>query len=150
MAYTNSQILSAVLSKFLQPLVQLYGGGWLSSLPAVKMIENKVRAMGIVSQGWSITKEAAPLIEGVSGSVITPILNNQLSKIDDAQLPYIAHSIVDSAIKNGKLELLEGMVEIDESDLKSLKKLLDINLPLPANMEYMVKEEETEVLDGES
>ena len=114
------------------------------------MIENKVRAMGIVSQGWSITKEAAPLIEGVSGSVITPILNNQLSKIDDAQLPYIAHSIVDSAIKNGKLELLEGMVEIDESDLKSLKKLLDINLPLPANMEYMVKEEEAEVSDGES
>lgn len=114
------------------------------------MIENKVKAMGIVSQGWSVTKEAAPLIEGLSGSVIAPILNNQLSRMDDAQIPYIAHSIVDSAIRNGKLELLEGMVEIDESDLRSLKKLLDMNLPLPSDVEYVVKEEGMEVPDGEA
>lgn len=150
MAYTNSQILSAVLSKFLQPLVQLYGGGWLSSLPAVKMLENKVKSIGIVSSNWSLTKEAAPLIEGVSGSVITPLLNRQISKLDDAQVPVIAHSIVDSALKNGRLELFEGVVEIDESDLKELKRLLDINLPLAKVDTYIVKDvEDKEVEDAE-
>lgn len=147
MVYTNSQILSAVLSKFLQPLVQLYGGGWLSSLPAVKMLENKVKSIGIVSANWSFTKEAAPLIEGISGSVITPILNAQISKMDDAQVPVIAHSIVDSALKNGKLELFEGIVEIDESDLKELKRLLDINLPLTKVDAYVVKEVEAKEVD---
>ncbi len=104
--------------------------------------------MGIVSTNWSLTKEAAPLIEGISGSVITPILNAQISKMDDAQVPIIAHSIVDSALKNGKLELFEGVVEIDESDLKDLKRLLDINLPLTKVDTYVVKEVEEKEVDN--
>lgn len=86
-------------------------------------------------------KELSPIVENVSGKLITPILNSYLSKIDDAQLPYMAHSIVDAALKNGKLELLEGMIEFEKSDLEDLKRLLNINLPLKAEDEYMVKEE---------
>lgn len=153
MAYTNSQILSAVLSKFLQPLVQMYGGEKLASLPFVKAIENKARATGFVSGKWSLMKEIAPLMENVSGKLITPVLNGYLSKMDDAQLPYMAHSIVDSAIANGKLELLDGAIEFEKSDLHELKRLLNINLPLKEGDVYEVKEtedinEETEEKDG--
>lgn len=57
MAYSNSQILSAVLTRFLQPVIQMYGGDKFASLPAIKMIENKVKSMGIVSGNWSLMKE---------------------------------------------------------------------------------------------
>lgn len=80
---------------------------------------------------------------------MTPILNSYLSKMDDAQLPYMAHSIVDSALKNGELSLLEGTIEIEEADLKELKRLLNINMPLKTEDVYIVKEtEETEEKNG--
>lgn len=150
MAYSNSQILSAVLSRFLQPLVQMYGGEKLSSLPFVKMLENKAKSSGFVSGGWSLTKELSPIIDNVSGRLITPMLNNYLSKVEDSQLPYMAHSIVDSALVNGKLELLEGAIEFEKADLLELKRLLNINLPLQEDDVYIVKEteEETEVENG--
>lgn len=153
MAYTNSQILSAVLSKFLQPLVQMYGGEKLASLPFVKALENKAKSTGFVSGNWSLMKELSPLLENVSGRLITPVLNSYLSKVDDAQLPYMAHSIVDSAIANGKLELLDGAIEFEKSDLHKLKMLLNINLPLKEGDVYEVKEtedinEETEDKNG--
>lgn len=149
MAYSNSQILSAVLTRFLQPVIQMYGGDKFASLPAIKLIENKVKSMGIVSGNWSLMKELSPLVENVSEKLVTPILNNYLSKMDDVQLPYIAHSIVDSALKNGELSLLEGTIEIEEADLKELKRLLNINLPLKTEDVYIVKEaEEMEEKNG--
>lgn len=149
MVYSNSQILSAVLTRFLQPVIQMYGGDKFASLPAIKLIENKVKSMGIVSGNWSLMKELSPLVENVSEKLVTPILNNYLSKMDDVQLPYIAHSIVDSALKNGELSLLEGTIEIEEADLKELKRLLNINLPLKTEDVYIVKEaEEMEEKNG--
>ena len=149
MVYSNSQILSAVLTRFLQPVIQMYGGDKFASLPAIRVIENKVKSMGIVSGNWSLMKELSPLVENVSGKLVTPILNNYLSKMDDVQLPYIAHSIVDSALKNGELSLLEGTIEIEEADLKELKRLLNINLPLKTEDVYIVKEaEEMEEKNG--
>lgn len=149
MAYTNSQILSAVLSKFLQPVVQMYGGEKLASLPFVKAIENKVKASGFVSGNWSLMKEISPLMENVSGRLITPVLNGYLSKLDDAQLPYMAHSIVDSALSSGKLELLDGAIEFEKSDLTELKRLLNINLPLKEEDVYEVKETEESIKEEE-
>lgn len=149
MAYTNSQILSAVLSKFLQPVVQMYGGEKLVSLPFVKAIENKVKASGFVSGNWSLMKEISPLMENVSGRLITPVLNGYLSKIDDSQIPYMAHSIVDSALSSGKLELLDGAIEFEKSDLTELKRLLNINLPLKEEDVYEVKETEESIKEEE-
>lgn len=150
MAYSNSMILSAVLSKFLQPVLQMYGGERLASVPFVGMIESKVRASGFVSGGWSLMKELSPIVENVSGKLITPMLNSYLSKVDDAQLPYMAHSIVDAALQNGKLELMEGMIEFEKSDLSELKRLLNINLPLKSEDEYIVKEEAGEIIETET
>lgn len=114
------------------------------------MLENKAKASGFVSGSWSLMKELSPIMENVSGRLITPVLNNYLSKMEDSQLPYMAHSIVDSALANGKLELLEGAIEFEKADLMELKRLLNINLPLREEDVYIVKEteEETEVENG--
>nr|UWI17232.1 MAG: hypothetical protein [Bacteriophage sp.] len=141
MPYTNSQILSAIIGKFATPIIQQFGGSKFASIPIVQTIENKVRSIGIVSSSWSLSAELTPLIEGVTGKLAVPIINNYISRIPDEQIPYVAHSVVDTALKNGKLELFEGYLEFEKADLMELKRLLNINLPLPRQEEYAVKTE---------
>lgn len=82
-----------------------------------------------------------PIIGGASDVIIVPMLNKYLSMVDDASLPVMAHGIVDKAIENGELSLAEGFITFEEPDLKKLKRLLELNLPLPADSGYIVKTE---------
>ena len=50
----------------------------------------------------------------------------------------MAHSIVDNALKNGELVLFEGMVVFEESDLRTLKRLLELNLPYDKSEEITI------------
>ena len=50
----------------------------------------------------------------------------------------MAHGLVDKAIQNGGLELMEGRLKFDMNDLRELKNLLDYNLPLQKKEEYEV------------
>jgi hypothetical protein len=136
----NHQILSAVLNKWAQPLVGELVNKGMSSLPFLQALQNKVRSTGWVSPQWSLTAELGGLLEGVSGALVMPMLNNYLSQLDDASIPQMAHSIVDKAIAQGRLTLFEGNVEFDEADLRQLKRLLDLNLPVFNEEIYQVKE----------
>ena len=136
----NHQILSAVLNKWAQPLVGEFVNKGMTSLPFLQALQNKVRSTGWVSPQWSLTAELGGLLEGVSGALVMPMLNNYLSQLDDASIPQMAHAIVDKAIAQGRLTLFEGNVEFDEADLRQLKRLLDLNLPVINEEIYQVKE----------
>lgn len=137
--YTNGQILSAVISNWAQPLIGQVVTGQMSSLPFLGMAENWIKSLGIVSPNYSIMKDLSPIIGGASDVLIIPFLNNFLAQIDDASIPAMAHGIVDKAIDNGELSLAEGFLIIEEPDLKRLKRLLELNLPLTEG--YSVKTE---------
>lgn len=139
--YSNADILSAVINKWAQPLVGTFINGHMQSFPFVQGLQNKVRAMGWVSPNWTLFAELAPLMEGISGNILSPILSRYLSQVDDSSIPKMAHSIVDNALKNGELSLLEGKVIFEESDLKQLKRLLDLNLPYNPEEDIIVKTE---------
>lgn len=141
MAYTNSQILSAVMNKWLQPMVSQLASGRLQSLPFIQAIDNKVRSMGWVSPNWSIVSEFSPMIEPITGSIVEPMLNGYLSRIPDSAIPAMAHNIIDKALENGELSIFEGKITFDRSDLEQLKRLLDYNLPLKKEEAYTVKTE---------
>lgn len=81
------------------------------------------------------------MMEGITGNLITPFLNKYLSQLDDASIPKMAHGIVNNAIVNGELSLLEGKVVFEESDLKALKRLLDLNLPYKTDEDIIIKTE---------
>jgi hypothetical protein len=134
------QILSAVLNKWAQPLVGELVNKGMQSLPMMQALQNKVRSSGWVSPQWSLTAELGGLLEGVSGALVQPVLNSYLSQLDDASLPQMAHAIVDKAIAQGRLSLFEGNVVFDESDLRQLKRLLELNLPVGEDETYQVKE----------
>lgn len=126
---TNAKILGAVLNKWAQPLIGSFLGGHIQSIPFVQGIQNKIRSMGWVSTNWSVMSELSPLMESVTGNLIAPMIEKYLSGIDDASIPKMAHSIVDDALKNGELVFFEGKITFEESDLKQLKRLLELNLP---------------------
>ena len=139
--YTNSQILAAVVSQWMQPLVGSFVTSKIGNIPMLGAAENWVKNLGIVSPNYSIVKDLMPIIGGASDVIIVPILNKYLSMVDDASLPAMAHGIVDKAIENGELSLAEGYLTFEEADLKKLKRLLELNLPLPAEVGYIVKTE---------
>lgn len=137
--YTNSQILSAVISTWAQPLIGSVVAGKVGNIPMLGAAENWVKNLGIVSPNYSIMRDLMPIIGGASDVIIVPFLNKYLAMVDDSSLPAMAHGIVDKAIENGELSLAEGFLTIEEPDLKRLKRLLELNLPLQEENCYIVK-----------
>lgn len=134
----NAYKLSAVLTQWINPVVQQFAAGRMASLPFVQLIENKVKSSGWVSPAWSLASEISPLLNNVSGALVQPLLQRYISSVPDDQLPKMAHRIVDEAIKQGSLSLMEGRVVFEKEDLEELKQLLNYNLPLSQEEEYEV------------
>lgn len=140
--YTNAQILSAVINKWSQPLIKTLLGSKVQSIGFIQALENKVKSSGWVSPNWSMMAELSPIMESVTGSIMAPVLNKYLSMVDDASIPQMAHDIVDEALKQGKLSILEGKIELETEDLIELKNLLNYNLPIKEGQTYKVITEE--------
>ncbi len=148
--YSNRQILAAVLNKWAQPAIRQLAGQRLSSLPGVANVEAKIRQTGCVSPMWNLGSEISPLVQGLSSSIVEPLLVNYLQGVPDDALPQLAHNIVNDAIKNGGLTLFEGAVEFEVEDLEELKKLLRYNLPIAEYKGYEVITEEPKPQGEES
>ena len=129
--YSNAQKLAAVLNKWAQPAIQGLLGTRLGQLPFIANIDAKLRSTGWVSPMWSISKEISPLLDGLSSSLVEPMLARYLQGIPDEAIPELAHKVVEDAIRNGGLSLLEGKVEFETDDLEELRTLLRYNLPVP-------------------
>lgn len=136
--YSNHQILSAVLAKWGQPLVESFTGAKMMQLPLIANIEAKIKSTGWVSPMWSISKELAPVFSGVANTIVEPLLANYLKGVPDELIPQVAHSFVENALKAGGLSLFEGKVEIESEDLEELRTLLRYNLPIKADNNYQV------------
>lgn len=137
----NNKILSAVLAHWLQPMIGTIAVGKMQGIPLFGMAENWIKNLGIVSPSYCIMNDIAPLISGAGEAVIAPMLSRFLAKVDDASLPKIAHAIVDRAIEGEELVLAEGLITFELADLKKLKRLLELNLPLDSECDYVVKTE---------
>ena len=129
--YSNAQKLAAVLNKSAQPAIQGLLGTRLGQLPFIANIDAKLRSTGWVSPMWSISKEISPLLDGLSSSLVEPMLARYLQGIPDEAIPELAHKVVEDAIRNGGLSLFEGKVEFETDDLEELRTLLRYNLPVP-------------------
>ena len=129
--YSNAQKLAAVLNKWAQPAIQGLLGTRLGQLPFIANMDAKLRSTGWVSPMWSISKEISPLLDGLSSSLVEPMLARYLQGIPDEAIPELAHKVVEDAIRNGGLSLFEGKVEFETDDLEELRTLLRYNLPVP-------------------
>lgn len=142
MAYTNREILAAVLTKWGQPAIESIAGGKLMQLPMLANLEAKIRSTGWVSPMWSLAKELSPIMSGLTTQVVTPLLSGYLASIPDEAIPQLAHSVVTNAVNAGGLSLMEGNVIFEKEDLEELQKLLRYNLPIEDKEVYSVRSEE--------
>lgn len=138
-SFSNSHILAAVIVKWAQPAIEQLTSGRMDCLPWVQAITNKVRATGWVSPNWSLSREIAPLTQGMTETIAVPLVENFLKALPDEALPDIAHKFVDSAIQNNDLTLFDGNVAFDKDDMVELKHYLEWNLPVGASPAYTVK-----------
>ena len=138
--HSNVEILSAVVAKWLQPLVATIAASKIDKIPFLANIESKIKSTGWVCPDWSITSELSPFMPSVAQIFIEPALRNAMGNIADDQIPAFAFGLVNTAIENGSLEILDGNVKFDRDDLQRLRRLLELNLPLPAQP-YQVKED---------
>lgn len=139
--YTNRQIVSAVLAKWLEPLASgLLIGNFLKSMPAIQALDNKIRNTGWVSQEWSIARELEPLIGGASSSIITPLIEGLLTSVPDDSLVGMTYGIIDKAYGMGELSILDKKICFDRNDIQRLRELMEKNLPRNDEETYNVIE----------
>lgn len=143
--FSNRQILSAVISRWLQPAINDMASAKLMQLPFLANIEAKVKSTGWVSPMWSMANEVAPLLGGVTTQLVEPMISQYLQGIPDEAIPKMAHQLVENAIAQGQLTLFEGNVVFELCDLEELQKLLKYNLPIKEEECYKVKLNEEEV-----
>lgn len=145
--FSNSAILAAVLAKWAQPAIKQLTSERLDSLPWLNAISTKVKSIGWVPQNWSLGKEIAPLLGGMSEVIVAPMIERYLQSLPDNSIPKVAHTFVDNAIKNGGLDLFDGNVVFEVEDLKELKSYLNWNLPIDKSSVYEVKEGDDDTND---
>ena len=138
MEYSNAQILSTVLARWLQPMAGELLRSRVSSLPWLKTIESKMQASGWVSRSWSLGSELSNLLGPTSESILKPLIRGYLSKMPDDSLPELAHAITDNALRQGNLQLLDGLVTFELKDIRELKRLLDLNMPNKQKNDYTI------------
>lgn len=138
MEYSNAQILSTVLARWLQPMAGDLLRSRVSSMPWLKAIENKLQASGWVSRNWSLGSELANLLGPTGENIMKPILQGYLSKMPDESLPELAHAIADNAMRQGSLQLMDGLVTFELKDIRELKRLLDLNLQNKSKNDYTI------------
>ena len=136
--FTNSQILSAVISKWAQPILLQLASSKMRNFTAIQFLDNKIRSTGWVSPNYSIADEISQFIEPATQYMVAPYIAKYLSNIPEEAIPNMAHAIIDKAITNGKVELFEGKIVFEESDLRNLKTLLNYNLPIKMSEQYNV------------
>lgn len=144
--YSNREKLAAVLSQWVQPAIQSIASGKVMQLPFFANIEAKIKSTGWVSPMWNMGGEIAPLLGGLSGQLIEPMLNAYLGNIPDEAIPGVAHTIVENAIANNGISLFEGNVVFEREDMEELRKLLRYNLPMTEAKKYEVIKEQKEEL----
>lgn len=139
-AYTNSQILAAVVTHWSRPAISQLATSRLCQLPALQQMEQSIIASGIVGSQYHISAEIEPFMQTIASELVQPVLERYLSGVPDQSIPALAHGIVDKAIEQGSLSILDGFVTFEADDLQELKSLLEKNLPLQESTSYEVIE----------
>lgn len=138
MAYSNAQILAAVVSEWVRPAVSQIAAANIMRIPMLQSLQATIGSLGIVSGKYSLQSDIAPMVQPVVNSLITSILCQQFSNIPDENIPQMAHAVVENLMSQGAFSILEGLVTFDKDDIKELSELLEKNLPLENSEGYQV------------
>lgn len=143
--YSNSKILAAVIANWAKPLIDQVLLSRIGDLQQVSAASEWVKKYFPVSGNYSIVNDLAFLAVPAVGLIVEPLVTNGLAKlgVPEEQIPSYAAKMADAMLaeaeKNGKVTLFNA-IELEKSDFKRLKKLIDKNLPVTEEEAYTVIE----------
>ena len=148
MQYSNAQILSAVVSKWLEPTIQALGtdklGNILDGMPFMQTASNWMIKWGLAPMNYSMAAELSGYATLLSDEIVSSMLAQQLSQINDAAIPQMAHSLVDKLIEHGEFKFASLTFSLEE--LQQLKNMLNYNLKVAEETKpYQVLMEEPKI-----
>lgn len=143
MEYSNIDKLSAVITEWIRPSLSKIASSSLNKLEGVASANSWIIKYFPVKSDYSIVNDLGFLLSPVTTSIVKPMLSNAIAKlgITDNGIPEFARNVVKSALKEanekGKITLF-GILEIEPSDIKELKRLLEKNLSCDSEVGYSV------------
>ena len=139
MAYTNAQILSAVVAHWARPAVTQLATSRIASLPFMQSLQQSAVNARLVNASYNIGNDIAPLITPMVDNLLQPYLEKQLSQLPDETIPSLARDILKQASSRGEYSLMDGLITLDRDDIAELQMLVEKNLPkVEAGQSYQV------------
>lgn len=139
MAYSNAQILAAVVSRWARPAITQIAMSKLAGLPLLRSIQQAAVGMGLVGGSYNIMNDLQLLVQPALNNILQPYLERQFSQLPDEALPGLARDIIAEAQAKGSYSLMEGLVIFDGDDIAELGALIEKNLPAAEAKGYEVK-----------
>ena len=141
--HSNAEILTAVLTYWLQPMSEAVASRVLGN--KLGGINEWAKKLFPLPANYSITQELNFLISPTMSAMLAPAVKNMLasSGIDDAAIPQFANNIAKSmrneADQKGRITVFDTFI-LSSTDVATLQDLLNKNLPLTtATEEYRVQ-----------
>lgn len=139
MAYSNAQILAAVVSHWARPAITQIAMSKLAGLPLLRSIQQTVAGMGLVGGSYNIMNDLQLLVQPALNNILQPYLERQFSQLPDESIPGLARDVLEEAKKNGNYTLMDGFITLDAEDIAELGELIEKNLPPSTTEGYIVK-----------
>lgn len=139
MAYSNAQILAAVVSHWARPAITQIAMSKLAGLPLLRSIQQTVAGMGLVGGSYNIMNDLQLLVQPALNNILQPYLERQFSQLPDESIPGLARDVLEEAKKNGSYTLMDGFITLDAEDIAELGELIEKNLPPSTTEGYVVK-----------
>lgn len=142
MPYSNSQIFAAVINHWIQPFVGVVAASKLQGNGIVNMIENGIKKWLPVSANYSFAQEMGWAIAPLATNMVEPKIQQFVAQLPDDSIPKAAHDLVDAMLEKATTDQSVSFFEIlivEEADVKELKRLLTLNMPIEEKECYKIK-----------
>lgn len=141
--HSNAEILTAVLTHWLQPMSEAVASRLLGN--KLGGINEWAKKLFPLPSNYSITQELNFLITPTMNAMLGPTVNRLLasSGIEDSAIPQFAHNLAKSmrqeAETKGRITVFDTFI-LSSTDVATLQDLLAKNLPITATAdEYQVQ-----------
>lgn len=139
MAYTNAQILAAVVSFWARPAIAQIAMSKLASMPMLQGLQSTVVSMGLVNPTYNIMTDIHPFMQPIINNMLQPWLERQFSQVPDEALPGLVRDIIIDAQAKGGYSFMDGLITLEGKDIAELKALIEKNLPMTEVKGYVIK-----------
>lgn len=141
--FSNLEKLTAVLVAWIKPLFDTVLAAKLANAQPVQAANEWIKKYFSVAANYSIVNDLSFLAAPATEMVVEPVVRNAVEKLNlqDKYIPAYAAKIVDAALdkvaKDGSITLF-NTVELEDADLRNLRHLLAVNLPVEEYAKYEV------------